>query len=908
MPLSPGQMVSHFRIAEKIGEGGMGEVYRAEDSKLGRAVAIKVLPDALAGDSERLARFQREAKVLASLNHPSIAGIYQVEEVDGAHFLVMELAAGETLAEHIERGAIPLEEALPVALQIAEALEAAHDRGIIHRDLKPANIKLSASGQVKVLDFGLAKALEAEPGSPAAAGSLTQSPTLTAGGMTGAGMLLGTAAYMSPEQARGDTADRRADIWAFGVVLWEMLTGTMVYPGRTVSDTLAGVLAREPEWAELSASTPRPVRRLLERCLQKEATERLQAIGEARITLRHYLDDPSAGVAEGADGATTTPGRSQWLRIALGGAALVVAAVAVTWMAKPEPPPPEPLQVEATVAAAGSLTNGYGSAVVLSRDGRLMTYVSGDVASATGSLHLRSTHRFDSERLSGTEGGYNPFFSPDGRWIGFVTPQELKKVAISGGTPLTLCPVNRNRGSTWSPDGTIVFAPNPRSGLMKVPAAGGEPTEVTTLEEGEISHRWPQFLPDGRHVLYTAYAATDRDEGHIKVVDLETGESRTVHRGGTQGRYAASGHLLYWREGTVFAAPFDLGALEMTALPAPVLEDVMGNSEGGAHFDVAGDGTLVYLGGGIESMAEQQRTLLSVDRSGDLAPVSELKASYGAQMRLSPDETRLAATRFIEGNGDIWLTDLERDIATRLTFDDEVDILPVWSPDGATLYFSSRRDGYFQIYRKLADGSSEPERIYPTEVDQFVTDVSPDGRTLIYERNPAQGEGGLWILPLEEGGEPREFLVTSFDEEDARFSPDGRWVAYESDESGREEIYVRPFPGPGGRWQVSAGGGQGVRWSSDGTRLFFLKGEQLLEAPVEAEGAALRVGRATEVVELPGIRRQNYDVRASGRFVFIQDASAGAQGGEGGGSGTQNLVRFTFHWFEELRGLLDTGS
>ncbi|MEE8137857.1 MAG: protein kinase, partial [Thermoanaerobaculia bacterium] len=711
MSVEPGQSLSHFRITAKIGEGGMGEVYQAHDSKLGREVAIKVLPDAVAADPDRLSRFQREAKVLAALNHPSIAGIYQVEEVrtstGSVHFLVMELAPGETLAERIERGAVPVKEAVAIALQIAEAMEAAHDRGIIHRDLKPANIKLSAAGQVKVLDFGLAKALADELETSMPATALTQSPTLTVQG-TKAGVLLGTAAYMSPEQARGEAADRRADIWAFGVVLFEMLSGKMVYQGRTVSDILAGILAREPEWEQLEGNTPRPVMRLLQRCLHKEASERLQAIGEARIRLRRYLDDPSAGAEAETTATPATATGSQKLGLASLAVGLVAVTLALTWMGKPAPPAPEPLHVEATVHADGPLMTGIGSSVVLSRDGKLLVYNTGDGTNPVGGLYLRRTHQLEAEHLSGTDRGYNQFFSPDGRWIGFVTPTELKKVAISGGTPLTLCPVRRNRGSTWGPDGTIVFAPDPTSGLMQVSAAGGEPQEFTTLEEGEVSHRWPQFLPGGRQILYTAYTSTDRNQGRIKIADRETGQSRIVHEGGTDARYADSGHLLYWREGTVFAAPFDLEKLEMTTLPASVLHEVVGNLEGGAQFDVAGDGTLVYLHGEPEASAEIERRLMLMDRSGQVTPASELSASFDS-VEISPDGKRLATVRYIDGNGDVWVVDRQRDTPTRLTFNEDLDIVPRWSADGKWIYFSSRLGVRFQIYRKPADGSREAE-------------------------------------------------------------------------------------------------------------------------------------------------------------------------------------------------------
>lgn len=906
MSLQSGQMLAHFSVEMKIGEGGMGEVYRALDKKLDRKVAIKVLPDRVANSVERLARFEREAKALAALNHPNVAGIHQVEHVDGVHFLVMELVEGQTLAQRIETGPIPVEQALQIALQIARALEAAHDRGIIHRDLKPANVMIAADGTVKVLDFGLARAMDTDSGDSISGVSLaSHSPTFTAN-VTGAGMLLGTAAYMSPEQARGDVADRRADIWAFGIVLFELLSGETVYAAKTISDTLAGVLARNPEWDKLPADTPRPVRRLLERCLDKEITERLQAIGEARIAIRGFLDDPTGAEEATPERAAAAAGPGL-RRLALIAVPLIALAAAAAWFLKPAPPAP-PRQIEASLKIDGQpLMSGIGSSVVLSRDGSQLAYFTGDGTNPVGTMRIRDMYTLVSHDFDEIGFGYNVFFSPDGNWLGYVTPDALHKVAVSGGAPLKLADVNRSRGASWSDDGMIVFAPSPNTGLSLVSEAGGEPTELTQLEEDEQSHRFPQFLLGGKQVLYVAFADANRNEGLIKIVDLETGKSEIVHRGGTFPRYVATGHLLFWREATVFGAPFDVERKKLTGIPVPVIQGVVGNSEGGAHYDVSDDGTLVYLPGGSRQNVEIQRTLRWIDRSGVLTPVSEVTGGFLVGFSLSPDQTKAAVTRWTDGNADVWLIDVARETPTRLTFDDSQDFYPVWSPDGRTVYFSSRRGGEFQVYRKFADGSDEARKVFDSDLSAWAHDVSRDGRWLVYGEDHPDTKQDLWVYPLDGDGPGQPFLVTRFNENYGVFSPDGKWMAYQSDESGQREIYVRPFPGPGGKWQVSASGGTFPRWAVDGKRLFFLGPEQstLQQASVDVEGSALRVGRAEDVVTLD-VRftsRDTWIVSNDGnRFAFIQnpESATSEMAGE-----DHALVRFTFNWFDELERIFD---
>ncbi|UCF38284.1 MAG: PD40 domain-containing protein, partial [Acidobacteriota bacterium] len=536
-----------------------------------------------------------------------------------------------------------------------------------------------------------------------------------------------------------------------------------------------------------------------------------------------------------------------------------------------------------------------GSAITLSRDGSRLAYMTGSSSLPTLSLYLRPLNRMKSEVL--TQGAYNPFFSPDGQWVGFVTPTELKKVSVSGGTPLTLCPVNLSRGASWGETGLIVFAPVPAGGLSLVSAAGGEPRQLTQLEEGEQSHRWPQFLPGGEKVLFTSYSSSDPNAGRIEVVDVSSGERTVVHHGGTYARYSESGHILYANNGTVFASPFDLGQIALTALPAPVLQGITMNREGCAHFDVSDDGNLVYLTG--ETLGAQ-RTLKWVNDRGGLESMTETRRDY-LHPRLSPEGGRLAAEIFADGNRDIWILDLERDTQTRLTFDEAVDQYPIWSHDGQFVYFGSHREGKYGIFRKRADGSSQEERLTESDAVQSPYSASPDGKFLtIDEQNLKTGSYDIHVLSLGGDGTSAPFLAGSFSEADMVFSPDSEWVAHESNESGEWEIYVRPFPGPGGRWQISTGGGEYPRWSGDGRNHFYRTGNTIWKVPVAVQGDSFEGGRPEELLKRSGSYQAEWDVAADGkRFVIIQER-------EGGDRGDGNLVNFTFNWFEELELLLET--
>jgi serine/threonine-protein kinase len=788
-----------------------------------------------------------------------------------------------------------LEEALPIALQIAEALEDAHEKGIIHRDLKPANIKLTTEGKVKVLDFGLAKALEEER----SAGDISNSPTLTMQA-TQAGIILGTAAYMAPEQARGRPVDRRADIWSFGVVLFEMLAGEKAYQGEDLSLTLANVMTKAPKWESLPSSIPGVIRRLLERCLGKDPRIRLRDIGEARIAIDEYLDNPIEEEISPTRPTTAKIGRSQGL---FWGGVLLVALSAVGlsgWLLKPQPPAPTPERLEANVSGEQPLFTQWGNPVALSPNGKLLAFVAG--TNVESHLYLRSLERLESALLPGTELPYAPFFSPDGLWLGFFEGSEgsgggaggeLKKVSISGGTPLMLCPVGRTLGATWGAEGTIVFA-QASSGLMKAPVAGGTPEELTRIEEGETLHAWPQFLPGGFQVLFVSYAS---DGSHIEVVEVQTGKRKVIYKGGRYPRYAASGHLLYVDSGTLYAAPFDLQGLEVTAEAAPVLQEVrMGSfAQGIAHYEVSPDGTLVYLRG-TGPLAEH--ALAWVDEEGTVTPASKnhLRGAISFP-RLSPDGQRLAVTNSLNENRDIWVVDLERDLQTRLTSEEAVDSNPVWSPDGSSIYFQSIRGGRYGIFRKPADGSGEAELLLESDKPLGLRDASWDGEFLAYCPTGTGTSTDIFLLPLEGDPSPESFVATIAAEGSPRFSPDGRWMAYDSNETGRFEVYIRSFPGPGGKFQVSGEGGFRPQWSQDGQRVFYRTDDAIWVNTVGGQGEVPQVGRARRLVDLEDDYNRSLVVAPDEkRFLLFRNEQT-----QTGGS---SQLTFVFHWFEELKRLV----
>jgi len=898
-----GETLSHYRVTQKIGAGGMGEVYRATDSKLHREVAIKVLPVALADDPERMARFEREAQVLASLTLPSIAAVYGLEESNGHRALVMELVEGADLSDRIHRGPMPLAEALPIARQIAEALEAAHERGIVHRDLKPANVKVTPDGHVKVLDFGLAKALEAAPGT-ASSGELA-TMTLSAA-QTRAGVVMGTAAYMSPEQASGAAVDKRADVWSFGVVLFEMLTGRRLFEGESASHTLADVIRAEIDWTRLPGTTPRVIRHLLERCLDRDPRRRLRDIGEARIEIERQLEQ-SASAARSAPLPIARPAgwrqRAPWL--AAGIVAGVLAAVGATGLLRPAPSGSTHLRVD-TKLTNDALWTQIGPALDFSPDGSRMVFITG--GETRRQLNVRSLDQLDSARLaegSGSENSpYHPFFSPDNAWVGFATAAELRKVPVSGGTSLTICKVNRSRGATWLPDNTVVFTPSPDSGLFKVSAAGGEPRALTTLDKTkkEATHRWPQGLPGGEAVLFTSHTQSvgNFDNASIEVVSLKTGARTVVYNGGAFGRYVPSGHLVYVNKGTIFAVPFDAKTFKVSGTPAPVVQNVTSSpAEGAAQMAFTPTGLMGYIRGGP---LVAQYPIVWVDRDGRTSPLINEAGAY-ANPRLSPDGRRLSLTVLREGNWDVWVYDLDRQVSTRLTFDEASDTEQIWSPDGRDVMFSSdRHNEPSTTYRKPADGSGEETRVAKTEAPMWPSSWSPDGRLVAFSSSRPNLDVGVVHL---DSGKSEWLLTTPFAESDAVFSPDGHWLAYASTESGDSEVYVRPFPSGGGRWQISDAGGGYPRWSRDGRELVYRTNEGVMAATIEVVGGGLRTGKPRQLftgqfrggsggISIAGNSFADYDMSPDGkRFVMFPRAAASGEERAG-------IVTIVSSWFDDL--------
>lgn len=871
MPLPPGSRLGSYDVTAAIGAGGMGQVYRARDAKLGRDVALKVLPEAFARDADRLARFQREAKVLASLNHPNIAAIYGFEDSGSTHALVMELVEGPTLADRIKPGPIPVEESLRIAKRICEALEYSHERGIIHRDLKPANVKVTADDAVKVLDFGLAKAVEGD----AAAADIATSPTVTRMA-TMQGVLLGTAAYMSPEQAKGKTVDRRADIWAFGCVLYEMLTGKMAFSGETVTDTLAAVVRAEPEWSVLPSATPARVRVLLQRCLEKDAKQRLQAIGEARIA----IDDVFSGAPQPTSPVLAPVSTPFWHRATLGwavAACLAVAlaaalAIALAVSRNGRTGANEPVSLSIDLPQGQSIQASDIAPLAISPDGKRVVYIG--VTSDGPQLYMRELDSFRTTPIAGTQGAINPFFSPDGQWIAF-SAGGLKKVALTGGAVQEVSKAPAPYGGNWGSDDKIYFTTGPISLVSGVPATGGTPQEVITREETEEGDVWPQLLPGGKALLVTKWspATASFDDTVIEVVDLSSRKRRVLITGGAGARFVRPNLLVYAHAGSLMTVHFDPVSLELQGTPVGMLGDLITMpASGAAQFNVSDTGTLVYLSGSARRIENN----LDWIGSGMKEPQPfGMKPGLYQSPRFSPDGRKVALT-VRQPSPEIWIYDLNRGTLQQMTFALGENEVPVWSPDGRQIAYAG--NGRNQAYVFPVDGSS-PERPIATIPDHFhLHSWSADGSLIAFEKY-VNGSPEIWMLPTAGSRQPYRYIDHAHD---PAFSPDGRWLAYVSVSVGAsapglqaQNVYIQRFPGPGERIQVSTADGTEPVWSRDGHDLYYEAGDSLFRASV-ATAPSLVVGKPEVVYQghfwRSNIVGPNYDVAPDGKRFLMVDS------------------------------------
>ncbi len=834
-----GKTLAHYEVTALLGKGGMGEVYRATDTKLGREVALKLLPSELADDAERLARFRREARTLASLHHARIASLFGIEEIDGATILVMELVEGQDLAEHLDaRGALAMEDVVSVATQIAEGLEFAHDNGVMHRDLKPANIKITAQGEVKLLDFGLARAFTGEPTEES---SLENSPTITAA-LTQAGAILGTAAYMSPEQAKGRSVDRRADIWSYGVVLYELLVGRKLFQAETTSETMAEVLKTEIDFELLPSDTPETLRRLLARCLDRDPATRLRDVGEARIA----LEGLRAGRSDDSEIRTTAPPSTGFRRERLAWIALLMVALAgVAGLGLLRPTPPDAPLIQTTLDPPLGWDFSPGAPFEVSPDGTQIAFVAfprpdnEDRGTGTNMIWIRDLDSPHPRKLTTSDGDAYPFWSSDGLWIGFFANGKLNKIESRGGPIIPLCDAGEGRGGSWSRDGVIIFQREWNEGLMKIGAGGGTPEPLTTLdlERKDIIHRFPSFLPDGRRFLYYVACTTNpaaNENSGVYLGSLDSNDSRFLLRCESRAAYSR-GHVLYRNGSTLMAHPFDPAAGRVTGDPVPVATDIPGGaiSWGGAQFGVSESGSLIHLRG-----AGAARSVLTWrDRQGNaLTTIGEPGIFY--EPKLSNDDTRLAV---VSGQdvGSIWINDLEGGRQTRFTFDPADERTPLWSPDDQYLVYTVTPTSAGEIYRRAVSGQEPAKRIYTSNTQIELTHWSKDGRHVFFNLvAPNEGGGDIWVLDME-SFTAKALLEDPSWQEAASLSPDGKYLAYSVIQSGEAHIYVQSYPVASGRWIASGdkldGPARRPLWRSDGRELFYVRGTALMAVPIRTD-------------------------------------------------------------------------
>ncbi len=895
-----GKTLGHYQITSQIGKGGMGEVFQAKDQVLGREVAIKVLPEEFAKDADRVARFQREAKLLASLNHPNIAAIYGLEESGGTNFLVLELVEGETLADRIRQGPIPVEESLKLGLQITEALEAAHEKGVIHRDLKPANIKVNPDGKVKVLDFGLAKAFAGEQENL----NLSNSPTLS-NAATQQGLILGTAAYMSPEQARGKSVDKRADIWAFGCVLYEMLTGQVAFRGEDVSEILASVIKGDVKLNLLPANLHLRVSEAITRCLQRDLSRRYQDIRDARYEIEQALADPAGVLAQPAAGAElkTKPRRMlPWIAVTTVLAA-AIAGLAV-WRLKPAEPH-HVMRFEYELPEGQSFSNLSNPVLAVSPDGKQFVY------STPNGLFLRSMGELTAKFISGTEGyATGPFFSPDGKWIGYFSPadRKLKKIALYGGAPVVLCDVVQLTvtGVDWSTDNKIVYGQFPGD-IMRISANGGTPESLVKMKSRLLV--LPRVLPDGKSMLYSS--AGSSNQMRIMVQSLKSGATKELFAG-TGLRYLPTGHLVYASPNNVniFAVPFDHNSLEAVGEPVSVIEDAIDQRQ----LAISDSGTLVYISrpkisaetkteAGATVTSSSGETLVWVNRQGKEEPLAAAPDRYRV-FKISPDGMQVALTIGPSGKQDIWIWDVVREAMTRLTFNEGRDSSPLWTPDGKRIVYSWEQElDRSGIKWKAADGTGEEENLgSPTGGLTRPFSWSKDGKTLVLWE-AFRDSGDIAMMSMEADHARKPLLQGKNDECYPHISPDGRWMAYQSNESGRNEIYVHPFPDvTKGRWQVSLNGGDSPLWSPGGRELFYRNGDATMAVEVETE-PTFKPGKPKVLFKGNYFSAPAYcsstlwDISPDGkRFLMIKPPSSASLASEG-----PRKINIVLNWFEELK-------
>jgi eukaryotic-like serine/threonine-protein kinase len=897
-----GRKLGSYEITALLGKGGMGEVYRARDVKLKRDVALKILPGEFHRDPDRIRRFQREAEALASLNHPNIAAIYDFQETSGFRFLIMELVEGESLDSRVAKGPLRVNEALNIAKQICEALEAAHDKGIVHRDLKPANVKITFDGKVKVLDFGLAKALAGGACSP----DLSQLSIVTAKS-TRDGMILGTPAYLSPEQARGKQLDKRTDIWAFGCVLFELLTGRKAFAGETVSDTIAKILEREPDLQKLSEVVPSNVRVLLRRCMEKERNRRLHDIADARIELEDALNSATRVDATGTHSFETK-------RIVLASLAVGIVFGAVgTWigmsrLGRAGVSSPVVARFTIDLPQGAVLESGFGTQLAISPDGSRVAF-SVTRASQT-EMFVRRIDELAAKPVEGIKtlaGGGVRFFSPDGQWLGYVDPasRSIKKVALSGGAPVTMVTIEgrQGNGGTWGAEDNIIYAD---VDLYEVPASGGAPSLLLKPDtaKGERAYRGPLFLPGGKAVLFTISNEDNEshDDATIAVLDLTTGHKKILVQGGMDARYSPSGHLVYARAGSLLAVPFDLKRLEIKGRPVRVLDGVlMSTNTGIAQFTIASNGTLVYAPGKAEG---GERVPVWVDSKGKATPLPVPRRSY-LHPALSPDEKQLAIE--VEGpSHNLYSYDLSRGTFTKLTFDG-LSHWPLWTPRGDRLTFRKMTIGLFTMWWMAADRSAPEQQLSSIGgAMESPSSWSPDGHALAFTRVDLKTGPDVYILPMDGDRKPRPLAQSRFAEGSPKFSPDGRWVAYSSNESGKPEIYVQPYPGPGPTIQISTEGGTDPVWSKKNHEIFYRNGDRMMLVAIKTQPKfsaskpeLLWMGHYSHGLSsscgLPGPTSANYDVTADGkRFLMIQDADQDV---------VAHQLNVVLNWSEELNRL-----